>query len=121
MSATNEPVSILVDIPVSTADLVEPYHAAGGPCRVSTPDICAALPVSAAAGALPGGIDRAAFGRRPSPAFFLTAKLHMLPFHRRRGTPCMSSGRSLRLRSPLRYWAAVKASPARRGTRGRPV
>jgi hypothetical protein len=28
--------------------------------------------------------------------------LHMLPFHRRRGTPCMSSGRSLRLRSPLR-------------------
>jgi hypothetical protein len=30
-------------------------------------------------------INRTAFGRRQSPAFFLTAKLHMLPFHRRRG------------------------------------
>src|SRR4051794_16188756 len=103
MSATNEPVSILVDIPVSTADLAD--HTTGPMVRggFRCPAFAPGLPISAAAAGLLGRvINRTAFGRRQSPAFFLTAKLHMLPFHRRRGTPCMWSGRSLRLRSPLR-------------------
>src|SRR4051812_21321863 len=58
MSATNEPVSILVDIPVSTADLAEPYHAADGPWWVSMLGVCIRAAISAAAGAPSEAIDR---------------------------------------------------------------
>jgi hypothetical protein len=66
MSATNEPVSILVDIPVSTADLAD--HTTRPPVRGGFRGSAFApgLPISAATGAGSEATERA-FGRRPWP------------------------------------------------------